>query len=197
MSVASEAIMQMSYSHEWILPLGKSEAWKFFMQCFENSSKVREWPNSLSSMRSQNKTVSENSKIDATYRLGPFHSEAQYEVEEVVPEKRIVYRTSKGHPLLGRSELDLSPVTGGTLCRWNGTYLPKNVSGYVALGLFRLFFDRLFFNQIEKSTQKFSPQTENLISRKPRSLARVKARRPKVRLASKSRRARVRKARSA
>ncbi len=84
--------------------------------------------------------------------MGPVQTSAHYVIEEVIPEKRVVYVTSAEHLLQGRSVIDLKEVSSKTECHWHGVYSSKGLKSLPSLFWFKALFERLFFHQLKQST---------------------------------------------
>lgn len=70
-------------------------------------------------------------------------SVAREEVVEVVPERRLSYTLLHGLPLEGyRSDIDLTPVDGGTEVRWRSTFTAGAVRGRFYQRVLGLFIQR-------------------------------------------------------
>jgi len=124
----------------------------FFERSFQDSSWVKEWPNSLSTIHhvDSHGGLRSGSHLAMTYKLGPLRSIAPYRIDSIVRESSLVYETMPDHPLHGRSEIRLTSLNHHTLCRWSGFYEVKSTRGYLLLAWFKIFFGRIFFGFIER-----------------------------------------------
>lgn len=146
--------MKVKYSHQWLIHADQDHVWNFFIQCFENSERVPGWPNRLVSLRNLDSEINPRSKEEAIYKIGAFKFKAPYEIFQVIPGSKIVYRPGQGHPLSGKSEISFRVTNAGTVCSWRGEYHSKKALSTLSLIWFKLFFERLFFAEIQRNTKK-------------------------------------------
>lgn len=143
--------MEVHYDHQWQVQLPLHSVWKFFMDCLKDSRSISEWPHSVSDLRAIQNHLSKGTEILATYRLGPFERVAQYVLTQVEQDREIQYSTAKGHPLIGHSQIKFIPNGSTTVCHWSGYYRSQDLKGLAPLFSFKLFFEKIFFNQLKKN----------------------------------------------
>jgi hypothetical protein len=98
--------------------------------------------------------LSPKARIEMIYKLPMVKLRSPYVIQQVIPEQRIIYDTSPDHSLEGQSEVELIETQSGTQIRWYGFYEPKSFSSLVSLGMFRFYFDRVFFRRLETVTRR-------------------------------------------
>lgn len=150
-------MFRIGYSHQWKISVPRENVWLLFSRAFENSTEVTEWPHSVNDIYNQSGELAAAAQIISTYKLGPLKAREPYIIQQVIPEQRIVYDTGDEHPLNGQSEIELMDVVDGavrgTEVHWFGYYEPKSFSSIPMLLIYKFFFERLFFMQLEHATR--------------------------------------------
>jgi hypothetical protein len=150
-------MFRINYSHQWKISVPRESVWLLFSRAFENSSEVTEWPHSINDIVSPSGELAPGNPLFSTYKLGPLKTREPYVIQQIIPEQRIVYDTADEHPLNGQSEIELIDVVDGAMrgteVRWSGYYEPKSFSSIPTLLIFKFFFERLFFMQLEHATK--------------------------------------------
>jgi hypothetical protein len=147
-------MFKIHYSHTWTIPASREQVWLIFERAFQNSVEVTLWPHKLSEIHSKKQTpLKAKTRLMATYKMGPLKTQLPYEIQQLIPGQRLIYRTLEEHPLEGESEIELLDSVIGTEVHWFGYYEPKSFSSLVSLLAFELYFDKVFFSELKKSTQ--------------------------------------------
>jgi hypothetical protein len=150
-------MFRINYSHRWKISVPRENVWLLFSRAFENSVEVTEWPHSINEIRNISTELEPTARLLVTYKFGPLKVHEPYVIQQVIPEQRIIYDTGDAHSLSGQSEIELIDVIDGpmrsTEVHWFGHYEPKAFSDIPTLLIFKFFFERLFFMQLERATK--------------------------------------------